>query len=72
MVAADEAEQQPLAGWKEEIPPLLHQLLRGDSGIFQDESDYAQLSVSLHGLDTISEGIYTIFTNSYFKQKPVC
>ncbi|XP_053128457.1 sodium/potassium/calcium exchanger 5 [Hemicordylus capensis] len=53
--ATEEAEQQPLVGWKEETGPLIHRQSRADSGIFQDESDYSQLSISLHGLDTISE-----------------
>lgn len=50
-------EQQPLAGWREERGPLIRQQSRTDSGIFQDELDYSQLSTSLHGLDEISEGI---------------
>lgn len=50
------AEQQPLVGWREESGPLIHQRSRTDSGIFQDEQDYAQLSTSLHGLHEISEG----------------
>ncbi|POI33091.1 hypothetical protein CIB84_003157, partial [Bambusicola thoracicus] len=49
-------EQQPLAGWREERGPLIRQHSRTDSGIFQDELDYSQLSTSLHGLDEISEG----------------
>lgn len=49
-------EQQPLAGWREERGPLIHQQSRADSGIFQDELDYSQLSTSLHRLDEISEG----------------
>ncbi|KAJ6664090.1 hypothetical protein lerEdw1_008305 [Lerista edwardsae] len=53
--AAEEAEQQPLMGWKEETEPLVRRQSRADSGMFQDESDYSQLSISLHGLDSISE-----------------
>lgn len=55
----ENAEQQPLVGWREESGPLICQQSRTDSGIFQDELDYSQLSTSLHGLDEISEGIIT-------------
>lgn len=55
--AEQSGEQQPLAGWREESGPLIRQQSRTDSGIFQDELDYSQLSTSLHGLDEISEGI---------------
>ncbi|XP_066491140.1 sodium/potassium/calcium exchanger 5 [Tiliqua scincoides] len=60
-VAAEEAEQ-PLIGWKEETGPLLRRQSRADSGMFQDESDYSQLSISLHGLDSISEDPPSVFT----------
>lgn len=56
----ENAEQQPLVGWREESGPLIRQQSRTDSGIFQDELDYSQLSTSLHGLDEISEGISII------------
>ncbi|KAF7241553.1 Sodium/potassium/calcium exchanger 5 [Varanus komodoensis] len=55
-VTAEEAEQQPLIGWKEETEPLVRRQSRTDSRIFHEESDYSQLSLSLHVLDTISEG----------------
>ncbi|XP_040562247.1 sodium/potassium/calcium exchanger 5 isoform X2 [Gallus gallus] len=55
-------EQQPLAGWREERGPLIRQQSRTDSGIFQDELDYSQLSTSLHGLDEISEDHPSVFT----------
>ncbi|KAJ7311012.1 hypothetical protein JRQ81_006608 [Phrynocephalus forsythii] len=58
----DEAEQQPLMGWKEDLGPLVHRLSRTDSGIFHDESDYSQLSISLHGLDAVSEDPPHVFT----------
>ncbi|XP_028561132.1 sodium/potassium/calcium exchanger 5 isoform X1 [Podarcis muralis] len=61
-VTAEETEQQPLMGWKEESGPLLRRQSRADSGIFHDESDYAQLSSSLHGPDTISEDSQSVFT----------
>ncbi|XP_019389158.1 PREDICTED: sodium/potassium/calcium exchanger 5 [Crocodylus porosus] len=57
----ENAEQQPLTGWKEESRPLLRRQSRTDSGIFQDESDYSQLSISLHGLD-IPEDPSSVFT----------
>lgn len=56
----ENAEQQPLVGWREESGPLIRQQSRTDSGIFQDELDYSHLSTSLHGLDEISEGIRVI------------
>lgn len=52
----ENAEQQPLVGWRDESGPLIRQHSRTDSGIFQDELDYSQLSTSLHGLNEISEG----------------
>lgn len=52
----ESTEQQPLVGWRDESGPLIRQQSRTDSGIFQDELDYSQLSTSLHGLDEISEG----------------
>lgn len=66
-VAAEEAEQQPLIGWKEETGPLIRRQSRADSGMFQDESDYSQLSISLHGLDSISEGIHQFIMNCFRK-----
>ncbi|XP_074901334.1 sodium/potassium/calcium exchanger 5 isoform X1 [Buteo buteo] len=61
-VMEENAEQQPLVGWREESRPLIHQQSRTDSGIFQDELDYTQLSTSLHGLDEISEDHPSVFT----------
>ncbi|XP_033922307.1 sodium/potassium/calcium exchanger 5 isoform X1 [Melopsittacus undulatus] len=58
----ENAEQQPLVGWREESGPLIRQQSRTDSGIFQDELDYSQLSTSLHGLDEISEDHLSVFT----------
>uniref|UniRef100_H3AAT0 Solute carrier family 24 member 5 n=1 Tax=Latimeria chalumnae TaxID=7897 RepID=H3AAT0_LATCH len=54
------AEQQPLIGWKEESGSLFHRRSKTDSGIFQEDSDYSQLSISLHGLNEISEGLTEI------------
>ncbi|TFK13111.1 Sodium/potassium/calcium exchanger 5 [Platysternon megacephalum] len=58
----ENTEQQPLIGWKEECEPLICRQSRTDSGIFHDESDYSQLSISLHGLDEISEDPPSVFT----------
>ncbi|XP_034639712.1 sodium/potassium/calcium exchanger 5 isoform X3 [Trachemys scripta elegans] len=58
----ENTEQQPLIGWKEECEPLICRQSRIDSGIFHDESDYSQLSISLHGLDEISEDPPSVFT----------
>ncbi|RMB94382.1 hypothetical protein DUI87_29192 [Hirundo rustica rustica] len=55
-LAMENAEQQPLAGWRDESGPLIRPQSRTDSGIFQDEVDYSHVSTSLHGLDEISEG----------------
>ncbi|NWR40885.1 NCKX5 protein, partial [Regulus satrapa] len=58
----DDVEQQPLVGWRDESGPLIRQQSRTDSGIFQDELDYSQLSTSLHGLAEISEDHPNVFT----------
>ncbi|XP_064013720.1 sodium/potassium/calcium exchanger 5 isoform X3 [Pogoniulus pusillus] len=58
----ENAEQQPLVGWREEGGPLIRQQSRTDSGIFQDDLDYSQLSSSLHGLDEISEDHPSVFS----------
>ncbi|XP_005998356.1 sodium/potassium/calcium exchanger 5 [Latimeria chalumnae] len=55
------AEQQPLIGWKEESGSLFHRRSKTDSGIFQEDSDYSQLSISLHGLNEISEDQPSVF-----------
>ncbi|XP_067411912.1 sodium/potassium/calcium exchanger 5 isoform X3 [Emydura macquarii macquarii] len=58
----ENTEQQTLIGWKEESGPLIRRQSRTDSGIFHDESDYSQLSISLHGLDEIAEDPPSVFT----------
>ncbi|XP_033904681.3 sodium/potassium/calcium exchanger 5 [Acipenser ruthenus] len=55
------SEQQPLVGWKEDSGLLLHRHSRTDSGIFQEDSGYSQLSLSLHGLNEISGGHPSVF-----------
>lgn len=65
------AEQQPLVGWRDESGPLIRQQSRTDSGIFQDELDYSQLSTSLHELNEISEGT-SLLQLSLALCMPVC
>lgn len=67
----ESTEQQPLVGWRDESGPLIRQQSRTDSGIFQDELDYSQLSTSLHGLDEISEGT-GLLQQSLAPCMPVC
>ncbi|XP_078098005.1 sodium/potassium/calcium exchanger 5 [Mustelus asterias] len=54
-------EQQPLMDWQEKNGPLVHRRSRSDSGIFQEDSDYSQLSLSLHGLSEIIEDESRVF-----------
>lgn len=49
-------EQQPLVGWSDDTSLRVHRRSRADSGIFQDDSGYSHLSLSLHGLNEIGEG----------------
>ncbi|XP_075711339.1 sodium/potassium/calcium exchanger 5 isoform X2 [Rhinoderma darwinii] len=60
--ALEEDNEQPLLGWKEESVRIVHQHSRSDSGIFQEDSDYSQLSISLHGLNEISDDPPSVFT----------
>ncbi|XP_044139203.1 sodium/potassium/calcium exchanger 5 [Bufo gargarizans] len=55
-------DQQPLLGWKEESIRVVRQRSRSDSGIFQEDSDYSQLSISMHGLNEISDDPPSVFT----------
>ncbi|XP_068128615.1 sodium/potassium/calcium exchanger 5 [Hyperolius riggenbachi] len=55
-------EQQPLLGWKEESVRVVRHQSRSDSGIFQEDSDYSQLSLSLHGLNELYEDPPSVFT----------
>ncbi|XP_067827260.1 sodium/potassium/calcium exchanger 5 [Heptranchias perlo] len=57
----DGNEQQPLIDWKGKNGPLVHRRSRSDSGIFQEDSDYSQLSLSLHGLSEIIEDQPSVF-----------
>ncbi|KAM4747299.1 sodium/potassium/calcium exchanger 5 [Rhinophrynus dorsalis] len=58
----ENTEQQLLLGWKEENVRNIRRHSRSDSGIFQEDSDYSQLSISLHGLHEISEEPPSVFT----------
>ena len=49
-------ETQPLMGWNDDTSLRVRGRSRTDSGIFQDDSGYSHLSLSLHGLQEIPEG----------------
>eukprot|EP00079_Xenopus_tropicalis_P022906 XP_012814928.1 PREDICTED: sodium/potassium/calcium exchanger 5 isoform X2 [Xenopus tropicalis] len=55
-------EHEPLLGWKEDSLPVIRRHSRSDSGIFQEESDYSQLSISLSGLKESSNNPPSVFT----------
>lgn len=58
-------EQQTLLGWEDESQLFIRRQSRTDSGIFQEDSGYSQLSLSLHGLSQVSEGNnYTLPSNT--------
>ncbi|KAM8973566.1 sodium/potassium/calcium exchanger 5 [Pelodytes ibericus] len=57
----EDTEQEPLIGWKEESVRIVRRQSRSDSGIFQEDSDYSQLSISLHGLHEVSEDPPSVF-----------
>lgn len=54
--SAQKKETQPLMGWNDDSALRVHSRSRTDSGIFQDDSGYSHLSLSLHGLNEIPEG----------------
>lgn len=54
--SGDKTETQPLTGWSDDTSLRVHSRSRTDSGIFQDDSGYSHLSLSLHGLNEIPEG----------------
>lgn len=49
-------EHDALIDWQGGNGPLIYRRSRSDSGIFHDDSDYSQHSLSLHGLSEITEG----------------
>ncbi|KAK7152357.1 hypothetical protein R3I94_008628 [Phoxinus phoxinus] len=59
--SARAGEEQPLAGWSGDSLRV-HRRSRADSGIFQDDSGYSQLSLSLHGLNEIGQEQKSVFT----------
>lgn len=61
--AEERSEQQHLMGWQDDTSLHLHRRSRTDSGIFQDDSGYSHLSLSLHGLNEIPEGKKHIMTH---------
>ncbi|KAM3877437.1 sodium/potassium/calcium exchanger 5 [Diretmus argenteus] len=52
----ERTETQPLIGWNDDTGLRVHSRSRTDSGVFQDDSGYSHLSLSLHGLNEIPEG----------------
>lgn len=52
----ERSEQQTLLGWEDESQFFTRRQSGTDSGIFQEDSGYSQLSLSLHGLSHASEG----------------
>ncbi len=71
--SSEKTETQPLMGWNEETSLRVHSRSRTDSGIFQDDSGYSHLSLSLHGLNEIPEGKNALFSEiravfHYFQQ----
>ncbi|XP_069480902.1 sodium/potassium/calcium exchanger 5 isoform X2 [Ambystoma mexicanum] len=58
----ESSEQQRLIGWKEQSGSHVRRQSRSDSGIFQEESDYSHLSLSLHGLNEISEDPPSVYS----------
>ncbi|XP_072551359.1 sodium/potassium/calcium exchanger 5 [Salminus brasiliensis] len=58
----ERSEQQPLIGWNNESSLRVSRRSRTDSGIFQDDSGYSHLSLSLHGLHEIPEERKGVFS----------
>ncbi|XP_063044439.1 sodium/potassium/calcium exchanger 5 [Engraulis encrasicolus] len=59
--AEERIEQQPLIGWQSDTSLRMQRRSRTDSGIFQDDSGYSNLSLSLHGLNEIPEEHKSVF-----------
>ncbi|KAK5605385.1 hypothetical protein CRENBAI_025584 [Crenichthys baileyi] len=60
--SAEKHETQPLMGWNDDNGLRVCGRSRTDSGIFQDDSGYSHLSLSLHGLNEITEVWISAFT----------
>lgn len=55
--SGEKSETRPLVGlWQDDTSLRVHSRSRTDSGIFQDDSGYSHLSLSLHGLNEIPDG----------------
>ncbi|MBN3313421.1 NCKX5 protein, partial [Atractosteus spatula] len=64
-------EQHSLLGWNDDNGLLVHRHSRTDSGIFQEDSGYSQLSLSLHGLGDVSNGnILPLYLRAQLKGRP--
>ncbi|XP_023261611.1 sodium/potassium/calcium exchanger 5 [Seriola lalandi dorsalis] len=59
--SGEKTETQPLMGWNDDTSLRIHSRSRTDSGIFQDDSGYSHLSLSLHGLNEIPEEHKSVF-----------
>ncbi|XP_054900759.1 sodium/potassium/calcium exchanger 5 [Poeciliopsis prolifica] len=59
--SAEKRETQPLMGWNDDTSLRVRGRSRTDSGIFQDDSGYSHLSLSLHGLNEITEEQRSVF-----------
>lgn len=62
LAKGSDKERQPLLGWSGDTSLRIHSRSRTDSGIFQDESGFSHLSLSLHGLNEIAEGRKVAFS----------
>ncbi|KAM7405878.1 hypothetical protein PAMP_000295 [Pampus punctatissimus] len=60
--SGEKTETQPLMGWNDDTSLRVHSRSRTDSGIFQDDSGYSHLSLSLHGLNEIPEQHKSVFS----------
>ncbi|XP_076785781.1 sodium/potassium/calcium exchanger 5 isoform X2 [Arvicanthis niloticus] len=58
----ERSEQQTLLEWEQESQLFTRRQSRTDSGIFQEDSGYSQLSLSLHGLGQVSEDPPSVFS----------
>uniref|UniRef100_A0A3Q2ZHL6 Solute carrier family 24 member 5 n=1 Tax=Kryptolebias marmoratus TaxID=37003 RepID=A0A3Q2ZHL6_KRYMA len=60
--SGEKLETQPLIGWNDDTSLRVRGRSRTDSGIFQDDSGYSHLSLSLHGLNELSEEQKSVFS----------
>ncbi|XP_051953181.1 sodium/potassium/calcium exchanger 5-like [Xyrauchen texanus] len=58
----EHGEHQQLVGWSDDSSLRVLRSSRANSGIFQDDSGYSHLSLSLHGLNEITEEQKSVFT----------